>query len=611
MALSRTKRQVAGRALAGVLLAGVLGVGCSSEEPPESQEAARQEQAQTGEQVLPPKLASLEAVPQEPLSSATRSLVRARLAEGESSAGFFISGDDGVAIALRDDGTNGDEVARDGVFSGFGIVDFDTHWQTQQRIVDLQKQTGALPTMTIFNGREAVGEQEVEPLPMDLFKPGVAIPIRPVGLADAPVTDEVAGSSESIASIVNYSRSLVITDPGVVNDPARTWDPCTGAGNPNGAWTFNYLMTEMANQPLTGIAPSTFTQQWLNQWTFNPSINGLSVPARTAITAKLLNPWPKVGTALNMARSPFKLVAIVNRPDLVNLRGGAYGGGEAGELRFVFAAVETVSGACRTTPFLVILEYGVPVAGCTNVKNWARRWRALSLYTPGPNSTYNQLLQNLTDSVVRRNAAPAKPNGSAINQVRTNEVWLGSPWELREFRIFSARANPENFRSGATAGHLTQHVTVQTPADGHNNTALLANYISTNCAQLAANNYTIPLNWPAAANDFLGSFPRMPTTNTFWTAPTLPPPPCGPQARFNLSFNTCNGCHTRETYARFWHIDENGNRSPFLSGPITVADPVFGNNRNFNEPLRRIQVLDSVANQSCLAAAFNSASPSH
>jgi hypothetical protein len=590
------------------LLVCALMAGCGGESP-EREAVSQQEQSLEEPGQAPPRVDSLEAVALEPLSRATRSLVRARLAKGESATEVLLSGDDNAQIALRDDGTLGDALAGDGVFSGTGIVDFDAHRQTQQRIAEV-KQSGVPPTMLKFDDRAVVGEETLEPLPDSAFVQGQPIPIRLVGLVNGSISDAVAvaAGATATASGTNYARSLVITDPGVLNDSARTWNPCTRVGTPNGAWTFNFLMTEMANPALTGISPAAFTDQWLKHWTFNPSVNGSSVPARPAITTKLLNPWPKVGTALDMAQSPFKLVAIVNRPDLANPRGGAYGGGEAGELRFVFAAVERTSTSCYTTPFLVILEYGVPVSGCQAVKNWNRAWQQLSLYTPGAGSLYNSRLQSLTDSVVKRNAAPRKPNGSAINQVRTNEEWLAWPWELREFRLFSNNLKAENFRVGAMVGHLTEHTTAQAPADAHNNTPLLSNYITSSCAPLAASTHTVPLNFPTATNDFLGAFPRMPSTNTFWTAPTL----CSPQARFGLSFNTCNGCHTRETYSRFWHIDQNSNRSPFLSGPITVTDPVFTTmNRTFNEPQRRIQVLDSLANQSCLAGALVSPPASH
>lgn len=55
---------------------------------------------------------------------------------------------------------------------------------------------------------------------------------------------------------IDPKRELMITDLSVVNDPARTFDVCSNAGTPMGIWTFGHLMSEMANQPITGIDPS-------------------------------------------------------------------------------------------------------------------------------------------------------------------------------------------------------------------------------------------------------------------------------------------------------------------------------------------------------------------
>jgi hypothetical protein len=47
----------------------------------------------------------------------------------------------------------------------------------------------------------------------------------------------------------------------------------------------------------------------------------------------------------------------------------------------------------------------------------------------------------LTDDVTLANSAPGKPNRSAINQVRTNEIALAFPWQLREFTLQGAASN--------------------------------------------------------------------------------------------------------------------------------------------------------------------------
>ncbi len=61
---------------------------------------------------------------------------------------------------------------------------------------------------------------------------------------------------------IDPTRELMINDPAVVDDPARTFNPCTAAGIPMGIWTFGHLMSEMANQPSTGVDPSDFALNW-------------------------------------------------------------------------------------------------------------------------------------------------------------------------------------------------------------------------------------------------------------------------------------------------------------------------------------------------------------
>jgi hypothetical protein len=78
-------------------------------------------------------------------------------------------------------------------------------------------------------------------------------------------------------------------------------------------------------------------------------------------------------------------------------------------------------------------------------------------------------------------------------------------------------------------------------------------------------------------------------------------------ARFKFSMSTCNACHTDETLTRFYHIIPTpfgtpANLSPFLSGPITVNDPTNGFARSFDEIMRRILILDQIANGDCRLA---------
>src|SRR6185295_14757022 len=102
-------------------------------------------------------------------------------------------------------------------------------------------------------------------------------------------------------------RVLMIRDVGVVTDPTRTVEPCTLAGNPNGVWTFNHLLTEMANPAASGIDPGDFVLNWLQNWLANKNgvINGdPTLPARAVMTS-IINQWPKQPNGkLDLTKAP-------------------------------------------------------------------------------------------------------------------------------------------------------------------------------------------------------------------------------------------------------------------------------------------------------------------
>src|SRR5690606_3741464 len=136
---------------------------------------------------------------------------------------------------------------------------------------------------------------------------------------------------------------------------------------------------------------------------------------------------------------------------------------DAGELRFVFGVVTppeySQSGKCELQEFTTILEYGVPISGCSGVRDWAREWTQLNIH-PAYGAAYREHLESLTERVVERNAAPSKGNGSAINQIRTNEAALALPWELNEFTLTN-----ETSGNSPVDGALRPHTVAQTPDD--------------------------------------------------------------------------------------------------------------------------------------------------
>lgn len=474
-------------------------------------------------------------------------------------------------VILRDDGKGGDEKADDGIYSA--VIDFDLQEfdRQQQRLREAQndRERSVIPR---FKGREQVAEERVEMIDVRSLKAGQEIKIFPFW---PPF-------------LINKEKSLMIRDPAVVTDPTRTFNPCTNTGNPTGKWTFGYLMTQMANQPVTGVSPSAFVRKWLAKWEANQTINGWNVPNRQAgIKSQIIDPWQAAsggpGHPLDLTKAPFKLVAIVNRVDLRT--NTVYGGGSAGEARFVFGAMDQ---NCNPLRFTVIFEYGVPRTGCLAVKQWGQLWAALGLLPIG-SPAYNAALENITEQFAKANANPSKPNRSALNQLRTNEFALGVfPWELREFQI-------------GKLSKLLDEVTVkQTPDFSRNGTPVLTNYVNTNAALIKLDKHTVPVNFPGMIH-FLGGAAPTPaggSGGTHWNAPGI----ADPDARFHFSLNTCNGCHGGETATAFLQVDPTttpAGLAGFLTG-INVPDVAAGVPvHHFDDLQRRAVDLSTLVNQQC------------
>ncbi len=484
------------------------------------------------------------------------------------------------SLTLRDDGRDGDEVAGDRVFTARVPLNFDAEGTRQDQLINALREKRKPLVVREFRGREIVARRE---LPLQRL-----LDLRRAGILDLI---DVGGA------IVDEKKSLMVTDVSVVEDPSRTFNPCTNAGTANGKWTFGYLMTQMANEPLTGINPADFTQRMFRHWLNNQTVNSFTVPARLQMQT-ILNNWPKlVDGRLDISKAPVKLLAIVNRVDLST--NTSYGRGSGGEGRFVFAVLDTANG-CTARPFTIILEYGVPKHNCSEIKSWAQQWLDLDA-NPINSAAYRTALEALTETFAHANADPAKPNGSAINQVRTDEIALAAPWELREFQIFSTDSD---------AGQLRMVTVKQTPDRATYNAgglqqAKLATWINNNAAAIKLDKHTVPVDLPFPdLLPFLGG--ASPNGFDFWNAPGI----ADNDARFHFSVNTCDACHGRETNTSFTHVNPVGfggeaSLSGFLKGDgaggdFDVTDPVVpATHHLFNDLARRAQVLHNIATRSC------------
>jgi hypothetical protein len=506
-------------------------------------------------------------------------------------------------IVLRDDGSEGDAVAGDGKFS---VVLKEDTTAIQQELALTSRQLAEKKFVTVFHNRtmEQVAVDQKLVAELRQFSIGSIIHFNP-------------GIFNLVADPALKDHSLTITAQPVVEDTTRTFNPCSGVGNPSGAWTFAKLVTDMANTPLTGVQPKDFLMSWLQTWSAGQSVNGDRIAQRANITA-IINAWNTLsGGSFDIKFAPFKLLAIVNR---VDLRGNSgYGFGNPGEGRFVFCAVDASCHVIRNlAPFMVIFEYGVPKHSCADLKAYAQQWYNLKTLTVGT-PAYNTALQAITDQFTLANTSPAKPNGSSINQVRTNEFALGVlPWELREFNVDSTT-------------HFLRNVTVkQEPQDTFNRISpvtnaafvqVMANFVNSNTADFEANRYTIPLS--TGGKNFAGGKAHTENASTYhWDGSAAP----GPQfitsdsARFMLSINTCSGCHGGEgNTGNFMHVAPGSSASgvpavlskfltgnpAFSSSPFLVTDPAGRPSgspriRGFNDLERRALDLEAFVSSSCV-----------
>ncbi len=422
---------------------------------------------------------------------------------------------------------------------------------------------------------------------------------------------------------VNTAKELFITDLSVVEDCVRTtWTgicPVPVQPATRGAWTFGKLIQGVAGT--TDPAKlSAFVRRWLNQWKQNVTVNQDEIPARPNIQSVVIDPWEAASgsTTLDMTKAPFRLLAIVFRFDLRNASGGYGGVNTAGEGRFVFGVLD---GNGNPLQFTTIFEYGLDVSECADIQTWAQAAHALGSLSFGDD--YNAALQSITDQFTTLGASPNKLNGSAINQVRTDEFGLGVlPWELREFHLktvtisikeptpvaqsttgpsLGSKALAPPPGSTITRVDLAEATVAQTPDVDHQKQQILADYINTNEAAILANTHTVPLSFQST--HFRGAAARHLAFDFGWDGPGSP---CSSinnsEARFNFSLNTCSGCHGDDTGTSFLHVFPRNlgvasNLSQFLTGG--QATDVCGLSHNFGDLERRRLDLCVLLDETC------------
>ncbi|HBF18560.1 MAG TPA: hypothetical protein DDW81_00600 [Cryomorphaceae bacterium] len=506
---------------------------------------------------------------------------------------------EGQKVVLRDDGKEADAVAGDKIYSVYATEDIGQFSEEMRQRQDLIV-SGQVP---VFKGRSMVDVsspivQDIANQDFSRITPGstVNLPLAMLG----PVAATANGKNKVASVPVLVDHSLFITDPKVIEDPKRTYDPCTG-GNPNGPHTFWEISRQMASlnpgSIATDIQTSDFLRKWLDSWFFDITENSDLVKKRPLV-ANIIQSWEAFpGGPLDPKQTPFKLIAIVNRMDLRGNTG--YSLTDAGEIRFVFQLIDNQG--CFPHRFLAIFEYGINMPKCDQLHNYALKWADLSTLPIGDPS-YNSLLEDLTNQVTLCGKNPSKPNENCINQVRTNEITLdnGDGWRLNEFHL-TATGNPLTTATVVRNPEISYNTHVLPPGSFDPfKVSMLAAFANANQAQIIDDTYDIPLIHPISGAPFLGAKSITGgNANHFWDA--------GPVGSGNeivndtcrhlLSLNTCGGCHGGESRQggplAFTHLELNGmfpasvQLSQFLTGgsvPDPAGRPVTW---NFNDLLRR------------------------
>jgi hypothetical protein len=255
---------------------------------------------------------------------------------------------------------------------------------------------------------------------------------------------------------IDPTRSLLIRDPAIVDD-ART--------RGTGPWAITHLLGEMTPPDVT---PKQLAVTMGATW---------FVPDHALTCTPGVDPgcWPERIQLTDLASAPIRLVAIVNRLDLVSAEN------PVGELRFIYQFFHDVThhsalraGVDPRLAAFLNFEFdlssvrdttGAPIARETWAR-WFHELDALSLGSP----EYMTKLESITRAVTRRGAAPARINNSALRVVRTSfENWYPSAdmWELMSLEL-AAPNDPSVTIGFVPAGSFVSSGLDKTPNDPDN-----------------------------------------------------------------------------------------------------------------------------------------------
>jgi hypothetical protein len=355
--------------------------------------------------------------------------------------------------------------------------------------------------------------------------------------------------------VIDIDKELLVRHVDVVEDPVRT--TCTGPAPADcGPWTFGALMAAVAGTE-DHQTVSDFVLDWLGDtgknW-MDPEllVNDFHVLPRTNIDSMIIQPWKEasgIGNPLDFSQAPFRLLAILNRPDLGN-DDPEMDLIKIAEGRFVFAALPNYQ---TTDGFTVIFEFKVVGDTCQEAKDWQIQWHELGSMELG-SPEYNAALEEITNQFATIGADPTAPNGTALSQLRTNENDLLFPsWEMREFRVLcpgdsECPSGGEQVCAGVTGQFLTETTIEQEPDVSLNGQPELTAYVNEFEDDILNGTYRVPCTYPDPESPFRAG-------STVYNSIVWDIPGVSQEARDKFALNTCSGCHRAETGTGFTHID--------------------------------------------------------
>jgi hypothetical protein len=371
----------------------------------------------------------------------------------------------------------------------------------------------------------------------------------------APVSTDQADLLADEADVGESQQELVVGSCNVNVEPLRSievvhpniTDDARASNLLDGPWSFRKLIENMA--ATSGAADTNaLIRSIFEPFETSQFVNGQFLEQRGGVQGVIFNQFQIPNTTprqFDLAKAPFRLLAIANRLDLRSATQG-------GEGRFVYGVTSSDANGVFQGFFqmTVILEFALPLkAPLDTPAKWAAKWHELDSLDPATQSTaFASKLQEITDAFSVRNAFVGRPNGSAINQIRTNEIAMGVPWQLRELNM-----TPAGVMAPATTKQSPNHTLL-------NESQQLRDFINQNPVLNATNDTSFfSLQMPTTFGGLLfagGKADEAGFTSTRWQLSFTENQDTS-VAVDNFGLLTCNGCHQenkKNTDVSFYNV---------------------------------------------------------